>query len=364
MKISDLIKIINGFADEAWAFDGDNTGLQVGSGSAEVDSILLCVDVTEAVVDEAIQEKCDMILSHHPLLFIPLRNVTDSSEKGRIVRKLVRHDIAVYSSHTSFDVSSKGINAKFAEELGMTDVGFLDDWADRFCRIEVYVPSDSADAVLQAMFDAGAGAVGNYKECGYRLSGEGQFTPVGNAHPGIGELNSQTKTRETKLELLAPREKSDRILAAMLHAHPYETPVYQIIYPEKIGAGIGIGAIGAVQKQTAEELITTVKKICNTPHVRISNNYQNKIVRKVAFCGGSGTEYFSAAKAKGADVFITAECKSYDFANEVESGVILISPSHFASESIFIRSMQEARSKYFGPDSLMESKAQDREWIV
>ncbi len=365
MKVKDVIKIINRYADEKLAWEGDNSGLQVGNTEDEVKKILLCIDVTDKVINEAIANECSMIISHHPLLYYAVKNITNNDIKGRIITKLIKRDISLYSSHTSFDVSPFGMNAHIANQLRLKNMRFLDDWAENFYKIEVYVPNENAQALLNAMYQAGAGKIGNYENCSYTLLGEGTFTPLESSNPSVGTINKIEHTQEVKIEALSTKRNIGRIIEAINHNHPYECPVYNIIEIKHTNGGIGLGVIGELSSvMEAEIFIAEVKKLFGCDKIKLTNNFNGRKIKTVAFCSGAGADYLSKAKGMGADVMITADCKWSDYLYAVEHDLIIISPTHFQSEHSFIQLMGNILSKEANELIVIESKAQDIEVII
>ncbi|MFA0815937.1 MAG: Nif3-like dinuclear metal center hexameric protein [Anaerofustis sp.] len=343
MKVNEIVRVINSFADESWAFDRDNSGLQVGENDMEVNRILFAVDPTEYAVDEAITKKCQMIITHHPLLFLPIKNITSKDARSNIIKKLLINGIALYASHTCFDVSPKGINAYIADCYHLLQRKYLGDWAENFYSLEAYVPSESCENFLKHLYDVGVGSVGLYQDCAYLLDGQGRFTPSKGSNPTIGSIEIPTRTQETKVEAIFPRKRKNAVISQIMKYHPYETPVFHISEFINVSAGIGIGVIGNLSEDVSiEEFLAMTKKIFQTETFRISNNYHGRSIRRVAFSSGSSAEYIPAANRMGADVMITSECKSYDFESAINCNMVLISLTHFISEHCFADAMTQA----------------------
>ncbi len=365
MKVKDIMRIINRYANEAFAAEWDNSGLQIGDVESNVSNALLCVDVTESVIDEAINNKCEIIISHHPLLFKPVANVTSNNAKGRNIIRLIKNNIAVYSSHTCFDVSPYGINQYFANMFQLEDVRFLDDWAEVIYKIEIYVPYEQTEELLARLYEVGAGTAGNYKNCSYELSGEGTFTPLENASPYIGEDNIPSRVSEKKIEILSPKAKIKKIIDTIYEVHPYESPVFNISEVKYVGSGIGVGIAGHLSKPLESTLfIEKLKAFFGVEGIRVSNNYKSTTVSKIAFCGGSGSEYIKTAIGMQMDAIITSDCKSNDFSFAAENDIILICPTHFKSEHCFIDTMHNILEKELTAIDLFQSQANDFECII
>lgn len=365
MKVKDVMAIINRYADEKLAWEGDNSGLQVGNTEDEITKILLCVDITDNVINEAIANECNMIISHHPLLYRAVKNITNHDVKGQMITKLIKHDISLYSSHTSFDLSPYGMNSYIANQLDLKKIRFLDDCAENFYKIEVYVPKENAQELLNAMYQAGAGKIGNYENCSYSLLGEGTFKPLGNSNPYVGAINQIEHTQEIKIEALSGKRYIGNIIDAINQNHPYECPVYNIFEIKNTNGGIGLGVIGEFPSvMEAETFIAEVKKIFGCEKIKLTNNFTGRKIKTVAFCSGAGADYLSKAKSMGADVMITADCKWSDYLYAVEHDLIVVSPTHFESEHSFIQLMRDILNKEANDLKIIESKAQDIEVII
>lgn len=368
MKVKNIIDSMNSFADEAWAFDRDNSGLQVGDVGSDVSRILLAVDPTEEAIDEAISLGCHLLITHHPLLFEPIRKITDADKRSNIIKKLILNNISLYASHTCFDVSPKGINAYVSHKYQLHNKSFLGDWSENFHGLELYIPTDYAEQMMKFLFELGVGKIGMYSDCAYTLDGTGRFTPGEFAKPAIGINNIPEKTMETKIEAIFPRKSKNAVISAIMKYHPYETPVFKITEFENACVGIGIGIIGDLDApMESEEFFTLTKNIFQSQVLRSSSNYQNKKISRVAFCSGSSTEYIPIARAMGADVMITSECKSHHFDYAVENDMILISLTHFLSERCFMDAMRDALCadrKIAEEIEFFESKQTDHEVFV
>lgn len=327
--IRQIIDVIEEFAPLALQESYDNAGLQVGDASLAATGALLCVDVTEAVVDEAIERGCNLIIAHHPLLFRPLKRITGSNYIERVVMKALRHDIAIYAAHTNLDAVA--VNHRWAQMLGLTDVEVLQPTTDMLYKLVVYTPLSHTEAVRQALFDAGAGCIGNYDSCSYTSQGTGSFRAGENTNPYCGEVGALHQEPEDRVEVVLPRYLKSRVVRALLTAHPYEEPAYDIIPIANEYKKAGMGVVGNLPKPIdATELLQQVKAQLGCGSIR-HNATSGQMVSRVALCGGSGSSLIGNAIAAKADVFITGEIGYHQFFG-YENKLILAEVGHYESE--------------------------------
>lgn len=327
--IREITAAIEEFAPLALQESYDNAGLQVGDASLAATGALLCVDVTEEVVDEAIQKGCNLIIAHHPLLFRPLKRITGSNYIERIVIKALRNDIAIYAAHTNLDAVA--VNHRWAQQLALTDVEVLQPTADMLYKLVTYVPHDNADSVRQALFDAGAGTIGNYDCCSYNTQGVGTFRAGENTHPYCGNKGEVHHEVESRIEVIMPRYLQSRVIRALLQAHPYEEPAYDLIPIANDYTQAGMGVVGNLPHKTdAIALLQQLKNELHCGSIR-HNATAGQQVQRVALCGGSGSSLINKALAAGADIFITGEIGYHPFFG-YENKLILAEIGHYESE--------------------------------
>ena len=285
--IRDIIAAIEDFAPLALQESYDNAGLQVGDASLAATGVLLCVDVTEAVVDEAIERGCNLIVAHHPLLFRPLKRITGGNYIERVVMKALRNDVAIYAAHTN--LAAVAVNHRWAQMLALTDVEVLQPTVDMLYKLVVYVPEVHTDAVRQALFDAGAGNIGNYDNCSYVVQGVGTFCAGENTQPYCGERGELHHEPESRVEVVLPRYLKSRVVRALLAVHPYEEPAYDLIPIANDYTRAGMGVVGNLPHPVdALELLQHVKEQLHCGAIR-HNATSGKMVQRVALCGGSGS---------------------------------------------------------------------------
>jgi dinuclear metal center YbgI/SA1388 family protein len=331
MKIAQVIEILEEFAPLPLQDDFDNSGLQVGDVSQKVKGILLSLDVTEEVVDEAIELDCNLIISHHPLLFHPVKSLTGKTYIERCVIKACKNDIVVYSAHTNLDNAWGGVNFCIAEKIGLQNIRILKPKENGLLKLVTFVPVEHADLVRKTLFHAGAGAIGNYDFCSYNTEGEGTFRAGEETHPFVGEPGVFHTEPEIRIETILPFYKKTAVLRALLASHPYEEPVCDFYPLSNSRDNAGSGVVGELPNEEDEEsFLQRLKNIFRLKSLKHSA-YTGKMIREVALCGGSGAFLINEAIAYGADVFITGEAK-YNNYFDVEKRILLAVLGHYESE--------------------------------
>ena len=331
MKLSEITDFLEGMAPKALQESYDNNGLLIGRDGNEVDKALICLDLTEAVIDEAVQEDAGLVISHHPLIFGGLKNISGRDATGRVVMKAIKNNVAVYAIHTNLDNAFRGVNAALCERLGLTGCKILRPAAEKLRKLVTFCPASHAGTVREALFAAGAGNIGNYDSCSYNIEGHGTFRAGESADPFVGGIGEMHTEPETRIEVIFPAYIQERLLGALHERHPYEEVAYDI-YPLMNDFGrAGAGMTGVLEKAVSEEtFLLSVKKLLGTPVIRHSPFTGSK-VRKVAVCGGSGSFLIPDAVRAGADVFVTADIKYHQFF-EAEGKMLLADAGHYETE--------------------------------
>ncbi|TFB24827.1 Nif3-like dinuclear metal center hexameric protein [Filobacillus milosensis] len=327
--VKDVIKVLEDFAPKSYAFDGDPIGLHVGSMDSKVKNVMVALDVLEEVVDEAVEKNVDLIVAHHPLIFKPLKSIDTNSEKGRIVQKLLKHNISVYATHTNLDIASGGVNDMLMNQLNITDSEVLvQTGEDSLYKLVIYVPDTHEDQLRDALSDAGAGHIGDYSHCTFNMHGTGTFKPLEGADPYIGNQGDLEKVSEIKMETIVPASILDEVIKAAIEAHPYEEMAYDV-FPEKLeGFTRGLGRIGKLdQPVSLKDFSEQVKEAFDVPFVRMVGD-SSKTVKNVAVIGGDGNKYIHHAKVKGADVLITGDIYYHTAHDALGMGLSMIDPGH------------------------------------
>ncbi|MGD0338342.1 MAG: Nif3-like dinuclear metal center hexameric protein [Bacteroidota bacterium] len=339
MTVGDIIRICEQWAPRGAAWEKDNVGLQIGTTSKRVRKILIALEVTERVVHEAIRKKSDLIITHHPLFFRLPRALTDSTNQGKIAREIIKHDISLYAMHTNIDRVRDGVNWTLARELGLQEITFLKSLEKSMVKIVTFVPREMTERISQEMAVAGAGIIGKYTECSFRVKGVGTYRPDIDAKPWAGTPGLLESAEEIRLEMVAPRWNVPAIIDALLRAHPYEEVAYDIYPVENGSPNYGIGAIGTFPTpMPASAFLNRVKKKISWEGFRYTTG-KKRTIRRVAVCGGSGAEYLDAAILSGADAFVTADI-SYHVFQDAEGKIFLIDAGHFETERGIIIAMK------------------------
>jgi len=331
MIIQEVIDLIEDFAPTEYAEDFDNVGLLVGDSSAEISGALITLDTLEATVAEAIEKNCNLIISFHPIIFSGLKKLTGKDYVERTVLKAIKNDIAIYAIHTALDNQRKGVNDMICEKIGLKNREMLIPRRDSIKKLTTFVPLKDADKLRKALFEAGAGSIGNYEHCSFNISGKGSFKGNEDSNPVIGEKGKVHFEEESQIGVTYPSHLESKILKSLFHSHPYEEVAYEIHSLENKNQHLGMGMIGELESEIDEELfLKSLKNTFKSGCVRHSKLLK-KPIKKVAVLGGSGAFAINNAKAAGADIFITADLKYHDF-YKAEEKLVLADIGHYESE--------------------------------
>lgn len=331
MLVQDIINLLEELAPSAYAEDFDNVGLLVGSKNEDVTSILVTLDTLEDVVDEAISKNCNLIVSFHPIIFSGLKKITGSTYVERTVLKAIKNSIAIYAMHTALDNSYNGVNAKICDVLGLKNRKMLIPQKSTIKKLITFVPAKNAQNLREALFNAGAGSIGNYDHCSFNIEGTGTFRGNELANPVVGKKGITSFESETQIGVTYPKHLEKSILNALFTNHPYEEVAYEITTLENTNQHIGMGMIGELDTEIEETLF--LKKVKETFRSGVIKHSQllDKPVKKVAVLGGSGAFAIEAAKAAGAHAFITSDIKYHQFFS-AEGKLLLLDVGHYESE--------------------------------
>ncbi len=332
MKIKDIIKILNDWVPLEYSEGFDNTGLLVGNEKHSVTGILITLDTLETVVDEAIEKDCNLIISFHPIIFSGLKKIVGKSYVERVIQKAIKNDIAIFAIHTALDNSWHGVNAMICEKIGLINRKILIPQKASIKKLTTYVPEASAESLRTALFDAGAGSIGNYDNCSFNMSGIGSYKGNEDSNPVKGDIGKLHLEKEVQIGITFGKHLEKNILRALFQAHPYEEVAYEISTLENENQQLGMGMIGALEKEIDSiEFLNNLKHRMNTECIRYSPLLLNKAIKKVAVLGGSGSFAIEAAIKAGADIFISADFKYHDFFR-AENRIILADIGHYESE--------------------------------
>ena len=331
MKIKEIVSALERFAPLPLQDGYDNAGLQIGLTEAEATGALLCLDVTEAVLDEAIALGYNLVIAHHPLIFKGYKSITGRDYVERCMMKAIKNDIVIYAAHTNLDNAWNGVSFKMAEKIGLKNIRVLDPLDNALLKLVTFVPAGYAESVRTALFAAGCGCIGNYDSCSYNLEGNGTFRAQENTHPFCGTIGQLHTEREVRVETVLPSHLKTQAVRALCAAHPYEEPAYDLYPLQNQWMQAGAGVIGELEAPETElEFLKRIKKIFEVGCLR-HNKLTGREIQTVALCGGAGAFLIPQAVRKAADVFITGEIKYHDFFGH-EADILLAETGHYESE--------------------------------
>lgn len=342
MKICDIAQAVEGIAPLGLAQGWDNVGLLVGDPAKSIKKILIAIDTTMAVVEEAKKFKADLILSYHPIIWDGLKRVTADGETANVY-ELIRSGIGVFSIHTALDVAAGGVNDALADILGIENAkpigDYVTDSAGPQYKVITFVPQEHVNAVAEALFAAGAGAIGNYSHCGFRTAGVGSFKPLAGAKPTIGKRGRLEQVEEIRLESVVPAGKVAGVIAALRQAHPYETPAFDVFEHCDVENKIGLGRMGALKEPLSmTKAIANIKAVTGCKAVGLVGPAR-RTVTKAAVCAGSCGKIINAVIAEGCDLYLTGELKHHQAIAAQEAGMTCICLSHTVSERFALKNL-------------------------
>jgi dinuclear metal center YbgI/SA1388 family protein len=335
MKIKELLAVVESFAAPELQEDYDNAGLLIGSPAWDCSGVLCSLDVTVAVIKEAINKKCNLIIAHHPIIFRGLKRINGKNYVELVLIEAIKNDIAIYAAHTNLDNVVLGVNGKIAAMIGLKDFKILQPKQKILRRLITFAPIDKADEVRQAVFNAGAGHIGKYSECSFNSEGTGTFKAEPGADPYVGEIGKRQYEKETKIEIVYPAYLELQVVKALIDNHPYEEVAYDIFTMENVHYGIGSGIIGVLEEPVDEQaFLKKLKEVFHCPVIK-HTPLLGKPVQKVAVCGGAGSFLTKKALQKGADIYITSDVKYHEFF-DAEGKMVLADIGHYESEQFTI----------------------------
>jgi dinuclear metal center YbgI/SA1388 family protein len=346
MKVREICSFLDSAIPLSWQESYDNSGLQAGGMDSEVNSAILSTDVTEEVISEAVKHGAGLIITHHPLIFHPLKRVTGSSPAERILIKAIKAGIAIYSAHTNLDVMPEGVSRKMAEKLDLKNVKVLSPMKGKLLKLVTWVPESHAEKVREALFTAGAGVIGNYDSCSFNVPGTGTFRGNEKTSPFAGKKGKLHLENEVRIETVLHSHLREAVVNVLLSAHPYEEVAYDLYLLENEHPVSGLGASGELQEPLAErEFLKKLADVFGAEGTRYSPLTGRKI-KRVALCGGAGAGLLKNAIAAGADAFVTADVKYHDFF-EPDGRILLCDIGHFESEKFASEILYELIIKKF-----------------
>lgn len=334
-----IFQLIEQFFPLDLAEEWDNCGIQVGDPNRPVDRVLLAMDMDEAVLSEARDKGAGLVVTHHPLVFKGIKKIREDRGPGRLLAKIIRAGITVYSAHTNLDSAQKGVNAVLAERIGLTGIRVLRPANEKYLKLVVFVPSESVEAVREALAGAGAGWIGGYSDCAFMLKGTGTFRPLEGTSPYIGKTGELEKVEEIRLETIIPARIAGVAVKAMLEVHPYEEVAYDLYPLENKAAESGIGRVGRLKEAlTLEQFTGRVKETLDLRAVRRGGSGSRRI-KTVAVCGGSGGDFWPLALNAGADVLVTGDIGYHAARDMLASGMSFIDAGHYGTERVVLEAL-------------------------
>ena len=330
-KVKDIVRHLESIAPPSLQESYDNASLITGAYNTEVTGVLVTLDCIESVVDEAVERGCNLIVAHHPIVFRGRKQLNGKNYVERTVIKAIKHDIAIYAIHTNLDNVITGVNRKICEKIGLEKLSILAPKSGTLQKLTTFMPVEDTPAVMDALHSAGAGNIGNYSDCSFRITGKGYFRPNDQAKPMIGAAGELEEVEENRVEVIFPRHLKGAILNSLNQAHPYDEVAYYLTDLENTNQEVGSGMIGELPvEMTANEFLYYLKDKMELNTIRYTEKEQPKI-KKVAVCGGAGSFLLGRAKSRGADAFVTADFKYHEFFDG-EGKIMIADIGHYESE--------------------------------
>jgi dinuclear metal center YbgI/SA1388 family protein len=355
MKIKDVIASLQSLAPPSLQEGYDNAGLITGDENADIKGMLISLDASEAVIEEAIKKGCNLVVSHHPIIFSGLKKITGKNYVEKAVIKAIKNDMALYSVHTNLDNVINGVNGRIASLLELKNISVLAAKENQLKKLYTFVPTDNAGKVRQAIFNAGGGHIGNYEECSFNAEGFGTFKGGLNTDPYVGKPGELHRENELKVEVIFPAWLEGQIIKGLLEAHPYEEVAYDIVRLENRFSSIGSGVIGELNQTMDENAFLKLLKVRFNLHVIKHTKLQGKPVNKIAVCGGAGSFLISSALAAGVDFYITSDVKYHEFF-DANDKMVIADIGHYESEQFTINLLQEFLEQKFPTFAVLKTE--------
>jgi dinuclear metal center YbgI/SA1388 family protein len=337
VTLRDILNLLESRYPSAWAVSGDKIGLEVGHPDKQVEALLVALEISPAIVAEATQRGAQLLLTHHPLLYQPLKDVREDRPGGRLLAELLRAGLSMVSCHTNLDIAPGGLNDYLAQELGLTDVEVLTPTTrDPWYKLVVFVPLGFEDPVRQALGDAGLGVIGRYSHCSFASPGQGTYRSLPGARPFQGEVGELSRAEENRLEILAPESLLPVALSRLKAIHPYEEVAYDLYPVRHPGTPLGLGRIGSwPAPRPFAQVIVAVKRLFGVETVQVWGQ-PPALVQQLALCSGSGGDLLPDALSRGTQIYLTGEVRHHQVPPELQEGFAVVAVGHFASEVVFM----------------------------
>jgi dinuclear metal center YbgI/SA1388 family protein len=355
IKHSEIVQLLSEIAPLRLQESYDNSGWQVGIPDENCTGVLFTLDCTLQVAEEAIEKNCNLIVSHHPLIFNGVKRLCDQDYVQKTLRFLIQNNIALYSAHTNFDSIFQGVNYKIAEKLGLKGKRVLREVDNTLLKLVTFVPSAHLEKVSESVFKAGAGHIGNYDYCAFTSEGQGTFRAGENSNPFVGKPNEIHREKETRFETILPVYCKEKVERALIESHPYEEVAFDFYPIKNTSSWYGVGLIGELDEEIRmSDFLVSVKGIFKVSSLR-HTNFHTKTVKKVAICGGSGSFLLGDAINSGADVFLSADFKYHQFF-DAENNIVILDIGHYESEQFTPELFYDVTRKKFPTFALHLSK--------
>ena len=362
MLIAEAVQVLDRLFPKGMQQDYDACGFQCGRTSKDLQGIMVGLDVNEGMIQEAEQRGCNLLVTHHPLLFHPLRNLGEGTRVERLVHVLLEKGMSAYAAHTNLDAMPNGVNGVLADNWGLLNRQPLEALKVSLMQLVVYVPLAHAETLRSALFASGAGALGNYGEASFGVQGTGTFKPLEGANPYLGSLNLREVVEEIRLEVVLEPWKTQQVLEAMRRAHPYEEVPYQLISLEQSAPAYGLGMVGDLPRpMQVYELLNLIAKTLGCPlrhsHIVAHTIIMQSTISRIALCGGAGADLWSKAKAAGAQVYLTSEIKHHHFLDAGDE-LLLVEAGHAETEIPVIERVQAIIQPFFSTFAILQTSIQ------
>ncbi len=355
MQIKTLIQILDNIAPASYQESYDNAGFLTGDSNVECTGVLCTLDATEDVINEAIAKGCNLVVAHHPIIFGGLKKITGKNYVERTIIRAIKNDIAIYAIHTNLDNLLSGVNKMMADKLGLVKRKVLQPRQSTLMKLVVFVPVSDAEKVRNALFEAGGGTIGKYSECSFSTKGTGTFRPSEGTDPHIGEIGKRETLEEEKIEIIFPVYLKDKMVEAMLKAHPYEEVAYDLLQLSNNFQEVGSGLIGELENEMNEtDFLALLKQQFGLSVIRYTP-LLNKKVKKIALCGGAGSFLINTALGAGADFYITGDVKYHEFF-DAENRMVIADIGHFESEQFTIELLYDILHSKFPTFAVLKSE--------
>ena len=352
-KAAEVIQLMGELAPARLAEDWDNVGLQVGDASNEVENVLLALDFNQEVLAEAVEKKCNLIITHHPFIFNGIKSVNKQNKSGNLIFQLIKNNISLFSAHTNLDIAEAGLNDYLINKLDVENISILKTTSSKnYSKLVTFIPENSFETVRNALFAEGAGEFKNYSHSSFYQQGKGSFKALAESEPYLGEKGSLNEVEEYRFETIVAPENLNRVIKALLRVHPYEEPAWDLYQMENLKTEKGIGRIAELKSEIdLDSFIDKIKEVYNLEMIKAVR--AKKQIKRIALCSGSGADFIKDAHYQGADLYLTGDIKFHEAQTAEELGMALVDFGHYGSEK-FVKELLFDRLKSIAPAALIK----------